>query len=143
MLAFWGTAIFISILLLIFTDLKLLFALLTFTLATIPIALSVMSYQAHIQNAKAAFNNLSQNSKRFHMTFYEDADGFDCVNGKDFSHISWETIGNVREKERCFVFEKSGSFFIIPKTAFRSQPEIEFFEILIKANVNGKIRQIK
>ena len=142
MLAFWGTAIIISGLLLIFTNFNLVFVLITFTLAAIPAALTIMSYQAHLRAAKDLFRNLPQNSKTFHMTFYEDADGFDSVNGKNFSYISWDSIRTVRENERCFVFEKGGNYFIIPKSAFRSPPELDFFKNLVDTNVNNRIERI-
>jgi hypothetical protein len=137
---FWGTAVILSFLGLLFTNETLVFMLTTITFSSIPIYLVLTNYQSYMRDAKKAFRQLSESQRQIHLTFQSDSDGFDCMTGKDFSHISWESINSVIENQDFFIFEMSGNHFSIPKIALRNDAETDLLRTLISSNIGNNAK---
>jgi uncharacterized membrane protein (Fun14 family) len=138
--AFWGTGLVICLIALYFMSSKLFPFLMLFVIAAILISLIVMNYQSYIKISKQNFANLSESERIVQLTFQQGADGFDCVNGKSFGHISWESIKEVTEFDDYFVFGRAGNMFYVPKTAFRNESEINFLRILLSAHLGQNVK---
>jgi hypothetical protein len=137
---FWGIAVVLSLLGLFFTNEKLVFTLTTITFSAIPTYIALSSYQNYMNQAKKAFEQLSDNQKRIHLTFQSNSEGFECMSGKNFSHISWESIKDVNENEDHFIFGMAGNFFLIPKIALRNDDQINLLRKLILSNLGEKAK---
>jgi hypothetical protein len=137
---FWGIAVVLSLLGLLFTSEKLVFTLTTITFSAIPTYIALSSYQSYMNQAKKAFEQLLDNQKRIHLTFQPNSDGFECISGKSFSHISWESIKDVNENEDYFIFGMAGNFFLIPKISIRNDDQIIFLRKLISSNIGKKAK---
>ena len=109
MLAFWGVAFLGSLLVLYFYEDKFFGALITFVFFSVPFSLTLVSYQNFMKAAKQNFSTLSEEEKIVHLSFQRNSDGFDSRNGKNFSHIAWESIKGVTELEDFFVFARAGN----------------------------------
>jgi len=139
-MAFWGTALFICLIALYFMSSKVFPFLMLFVIAAILVSSVVMNYQSYTKTAKQNFANLSESERFVRLTFQQDSDGFDCTNGKSFSHISWESIKEVTEFDDYFVFGRAGNMFYIPKTAFTNESEINFLRVLLSAHLGQNVK---
>lgn len=139
-LAFWGTGLVICLIALYFMSSKLFPFLMLFVISAILISLIVMNYQSFIKTSNQSFADLSKSERVVRLTFQQDADGFDCVNGKNFGHISWESIKDVTEYDDYFVFGRAGNMFYVPKTAFRNESEMNFLRVLLSANLGQNVK---
>ena len=133
--AFFGTLCFLSVLLAFVTDAKMFFLLFALAMAAIPVTSFVMDYQNFLRHTKIAFKNLTGDEKKIHFTFQEDADGFDSISGKNFSHTSWDSVLKVLDRKDHLVFIKASGYFVIPNSAFRRVEEFVFLEHLVETNV--------
>lgn len=141
--AFFGTACLLSVLLSFIFDEKIFFLLFALAMAAIPITSFVLDYQNLVRHTKTSFKNMRDDEKTVHFTFREDADGFDSISGKNFSHLSWDSIVNVLDRAEHLIFIKKSGYFVIPKSAFRSVEEFAFLEYLVKTNVKASDRLLK
>lgn len=98
------------------------------------------NYRGFMSQAKKIFYSLQESHKSVSLIFNSESDGFESINGKNFSHTSYDSIKKVEEKDVYFIFQmKVGTMFYIPKTAFDSDEKINFFRSLLKQNVENKI----
>ena len=81
--------------------------------------------------------DLSDSEKNIHYIFQENGDGFDIVRGKNFGHVSWDSVRKVKERPRYyqFVLNKYESL-IIPKRFFLNGSD----EALIKQIIVSQVR---
>ena len=140
---FFGVGILFSLFLLFALNDKTYGALLTFIFVSVPIITSGFGYHNFMKIAKQNFSTLSDEEKLVHITFQSGADGFDAKNGKNFSHTAWNSIKSVTELDDCFVFNRFGTVFYIPKSAFRDDSEIGFLRFLVSVNVNKNVKLMK
>lgn len=143
-LAFWGTGIVVGTLATILlpkTRGELIVALLLRGFLIIFVLyLNYFSYQNYMRQAKKIFYGLNEAQKSVSLIFNPDSDGFETVNGKNFSHIAWESVKSVEEKNLYFIFQHNqGTMFYIPKTVFGDDARMDFFRTLLKTNVGNKI----
>lgn len=143
-LVFWGTGIFLGILATILlprTRNELIVALLLLGFLIIFVLYSIYaSYQSFMRQGKKIFAGLGETQKSVSLIFNPESDGFESINGKNFSHTAWETIKSADEKNLYFLFHLStGAMFYIPKTAFGSEARTDFFRSLLKTNLGDKI----
>ena len=140
LLALWGTGILGCLLAFYFFDQSAIFGLITIFFVTIPLLALIINYQTYMKAARQNFSSLSDEERIVHLTFQTGTDGFDSRNGKNFSHVAWESIKEVREFDDCFVFNRAGHGFYIPKSAFRDDSEIGFLRFLVSVNVNKNVK---
>ena len=143
-LMFWGTGILLAILAAIFlpqTPGELIIALSVLGLLIIFVLYSIYSsYYNFMKQAKNIFQEQKESQKSVSLIFNPDSDGFESINGKNFSHTAWDSIKSVAEKNQYFIFQmSSGAMFYIPKTAFGNEARTDFFRALLKANLGDKI----
>lgn len=117
--------------------------LLAISYFSIPALIIFVNYFQFTKAAKDNFASLSDDEKSVQITFQREGNGFDTVNGKNFSHTAWESIKGVDEFDDCFVFKRAGNMFYIPKKAFRDETEIGFLRFLIRANVNQEVKLLE
>jgi len=139
-LAFWGTAILLSLGALYFLDEKFFGALMTAVFLLIPLFILYSNYQNYTKTARQIFLEMSDEEKIVHITFINGADGFDSRNGQNTSHTAWKSVKGVQEFDEHFVFTRLGSHFYIPKSAFRDNSEIGFLRYLITTNVEKNVK---
>jgi YcxB-like protein len=142
-LAFWGTGILLGIIATIFlprTRNELIVALLLLGFLIVFVLYSIYAgYQNFMKRAKKIFDGLKESHKSVSLIFNPDSDGFESINGKNFSHIAWESVKSVKEKNQYFIFQMSaGAMFYIPKTAFGNEARTDFFRALLKTNLGDK-----
>jgi uncharacterized membrane protein YraQ (UPF0718 family) len=143
-LAFWGTGILLGILAAILlprTRNELLVALIVLGFLIIFVLYSIYSsYQNFMRQAKKIFAGLNETQKSVSLIFNSDSDGFESINGKNFSHTAWDSIKSVDEKTLYFIFRlSSGAMFYVPKTAFGGETRMDFFRALLETNLGEKI----
>jgi YcxB-like protein len=143
LLTFWGVTILLSVFILFFLKDKYFGVLLTLVFVSIPPLLIFFGYRNFMKTARKNFSSLNDNEKVVHLTFQNGADGFDSRNEKNFSHLAWESIKGVEEFDDCFVFNRSGNVFCIPKSAFCDDSEIGFLRFLVSVNVNKNVKLMK
>src|SRR5215212_5746417 len=89
-LVFWGTAILLSIIMTVFlseTRGGLIFALSILAFLIIFVLYSIYaSYSNFMKHAKKIFYGLKESQKSVSLIFNPDSDGFESINGKNFSH---------------------------------------------------------
>ncbi|MEP6901935.1 MAG: YcxB family protein [Actinomycetota bacterium] len=142
-ISFWGVTILLALLIFFLFSDKFIGFLLLFVFSSIPLFMIIFGYQNFMKTAKQNFSTLSDKEKIVHLTFQNGADGFDSRNGKSFSHTAWESIKSVTELNDCFVFNRMGSVFYVPKSAFRNDSEIGFLRFLVSVNVNKNVKLMK
>ena len=140
LISFWGIAILLSMFIFFLLRDKFIDLLLFLVFSLIPFLLLLFNYQNFMKSARQNFSSLSEDEKIVHLTFTNGADGFDSKNGKSFSHTSWESIKGVTEMDDCFVFNRMGNVFYVPKSAFRDESEIGFLRFLVSVNVNRNVK---
>ena len=143
--AFWGTGILLAIIVTIFlprTPGELIIAFSVLSLLIIFVLYSIYaSYYNFMKHAKKIFYGLKESQKSVSLIFNPGSDGFETINGKNFSHIAWESVKSVSEKNQYFIFEMStGTMFYIPKTALGNESRTDFFRALLKTNLGDKIK---
>ncbi len=143
LVTFWGVAIIVSLLLTFFLEDKFIGTLFSIIFISVPLLIIGFGYQNFMKAAKSNFSTLSEEEKLVHLTFQNGADGFDAKNGKNFSHTAWSSIKSVTELDDCFVFNRMGSVFYVPKSAFRDDSEIGFLRFLVSVNVNKNVKLMK
>jgi hypothetical protein len=142
-IAFWGTAILLSLVLLSVFKGETFFIFLTFTFIAIPTFIILQNYRGYISHGRQILALIPQNERQVILTFSQDDDGFDCIFGKNFSHIAWESIQSVNEKEDFFVFKLVTSYLYIPKTAFRNESESNFLRQIISINIGKNVKLLE
>lgn len=90
------------------------------------------SYRKYIKD-------LSDSEKNILYLFHENRDGFDLVRGKDFAHISWESVRKAIERPRYFrfVFNRHDSI-IIPKKFLSRGADERLLREIIAARVGNR-----
>lgn len=141
-LTFWGTAILLALGLFIFLD-KLFGGLLLVVAALVPLFQLYANYQSFTKTARQTYKQMSDDERRVSVRFVNGADGFDSQNGKNINHTAWESIKGVQEFDEYFVFNRLGSYFYIPKSAFRDRSEIGFLRYLINTNVAKNVKLLE
>ena len=80
--------------------------------------------------------DLSDSEKNIHYIFQELSDGFNIVRGKNFGHVSWESVRKVKERPRYFQFVLNKYESIIVPKRFFSDPSDE---ILVKQIIVSQV----
>jgi YcxB-like protein len=92
------------------------------------------SYRKHIAN-------LSESEKKLHYMFPENGDGIEIVNGKNFSHVAWESVRGVRERPRYFRLALNGSeSIIIPKRFFSQSSDAKLLREILRFHFGSKAK---
>lgn len=140
---FWGSAAVICFsLAFIFRDWvreTLILAGIGVIMLLIPIVMTIFSYHQYITYCKKTVADFSGQEKSVHFTFKTDSDGFECISGNDYSFISWNSVSSISEEKDYFVFERKGQPFLIPKSAFYGEEQLNFFRRLA-ANKLGEAK---
>jgi hypothetical protein len=142
-LAFWGVAVLLSIGIFYFLDEKFIGAMMTTIFVLIPLFMIYSNYQSFTKQARRTYREMTEAEKTVHVTFINGADGFDSRNGKNLSHTAWESVKGVQEFDEYFVFNRLGSYFYLPKSAFRDNSEIGFLRYLINTNVEKNVKLLE
>jgi hypothetical protein len=142
-LAFWGVAVLLSLCIFYFLDEKFIGAMLSAIFVLIPVFMIYSNYQSFTKTARQTYHQMSDEEKIVHITFINGADGFDSRNGKNLSHTAWESIKGVQEFDEYFVFNRLGSHFYVPKSAFRDNSEIGFVRYLVSTNVEKNVKLLE
>ncbi|HEX8738495.1 MAG TPA: hypothetical protein VF721_24400, partial [Pyrinomonadaceae bacterium] len=125
-LAFWGTIIFIGLLAMFYYRQSAReFVFFSLVVGIIVAILSYIYYTSYQQNLREARDFNAINGKRVRLVFKADADGFDFIHGKNFSHIAWESVTFYEESAEFIILGYSSGFYI-PRSAFQSEDEINF-----------------
>lgn len=92
------------------------------------------SYRKYIRD-------LSESEKQIHYRFPENGDGFDIVNGNNFSHVAWENVRKVVERPRYFSFAMNKyDSIIIPKRFFPNSADEELMKGIIVSHIGNKAK---
>ncbi|HEY0049132.1 MAG TPA: YcxB family protein [Pyrinomonadaceae bacterium] len=131
-LAFWGTIIFIGLLAMIYYRQSAReFVFFSLVVGIVVAVLSYIYYSSYSQSMRETRELNSVAGKNVRLVFKSDADGFDYINGKNFSHIAWDSVSFYEESGEFIILGYSGGFYI-PKSAFRSDAEISFLKSLVQ-----------
>jgi hypothetical protein len=106
----------------------------------LPILSTIFNYHHYMTYCKKILAGLSATDKNVHFTFKTGGDGFECMNGKDFSFTSWSSISTVSEEKDYFILLRRGQPILIPKSAFRGEEQLIFFRALIVENLAGEAK---
>lgn len=143
-LVFWGTAIATSLL---FTflfrnsvNLSVFLLLVSAVLFTLPILIWYFSYQNFMRVSRKYVRSLSNEEKSFTLTFDFNGEGFECLQGKNYSFIAWDSIVSASEKPSHFVLVRQMHPFLISRTDFESQSQIEAFRLLLATKLGSKVK---
>ncbi|MDQ3801369.1 MAG: YcxB family protein [Acidobacteriota bacterium] len=144
-LAFWGTAILLGFLGAIFLLESYSVRMIAFTVLGFLIIFMIYSiyssYRQFMDMAKKIYRELDESHKSVSLIFNSGSDGFESINGKNFSHTSWDSVKSVDEKNRYFIFQlAAGTMFYIPKTAFGNETRLDFFRSMLKSNLGDKTK---
>lgn len=143
-LIFWGTAIAVSLLFAFLfrnsVNVFIFFLLGATILFIIPILISFYSYQSYISIGRRYLRKLSDEEKFFTMTFNLDNDGFECLNGRNYSYISWISIESARETQKHFILIRQIHTFLMSKDIFQNKSQIEFFRVLLSTKLGSKVK---
>jgi hypothetical protein len=104
------------------------------------VALAGQLLRAHAAYRKY-LADLTDTEKQVSYIFREQADGFDIVNGKNFGHLSWDTVRQVIERSRYFrlVLNRYESL-IVSKKFLRSQNDMLLMRHIIRSHVGDRAR---
>jgi hypothetical protein len=145
-LAFWGTGILLAALaaalLLPQTSggRRMAFFILGFLIIFVMYSI-YSSYRQFMNHAKKIYRELNESHKSVSLIFNSGGDGFESINGKNFSHTAWDSVKSVDEKDGYFIFQLvAGTMFYIPKTAFGSEARMDFFRSVLKTNLGDKTK---
>lgn len=140
-LAFWGTGFLCSLLLLFLLKGGAFFMFLSLTFAAVPTWILIQNYRVYNAEARRQIAELAASNKNIHLAFSTESDGFDCVSGGDYSHISWKTVKSIDERKEYFIFHlKGSSSFLLPKYAFRHDTEADFFRSLVAVKTGVEVK---
>ena len=139
-LAFWGVAVALSLVLLLLFDSPYLGGFMTLFAAGVPALFIFFNYQNYMKAARDSYASLAGEDKIVHLTFRLGDDGFDSRNGKNFGHTAWKSISAVEEFADSFVFTRAGHHYYIPKSAFRSAADVGFLRFLISTNIEKNVK---
>ncbi len=143
LITFWGVGIILSLFMLFAFNDKLFGVMMASIFILMPLITIVFGYLNFMKAAKQNFSSLSVDEKHVQITFQTGSDGFDSRNGRNSSHTAWSSIKSVTEMDDCFVFNRLGSVFMVPKNAFRDDSEIGLLRFLISVNVNKNVKLMK
>lgn len=96
------------------------------------------TYLNFIKNARKMFAKMNDAQKNIHFIIQENSDGIEIISGKDFSHLAWDSIHKIAEKENSFILELLSGKFPIPKSSFNSENEVVFFKNLCNLKLPGQ-----
>ena len=83
--------------------------------------------------------DLTDAEKKVSYIFREQADGFEIVSGKNFTHLSWDTVRAVNERSRYFRFVLNRyQSLIVSKKFLRSQDEALLMREIIRSHVGDR-----
>jgi hypothetical protein len=139
-LAFWGVAALFSLFVVFFFGEAFIGLLLAGIFVSIPLLTLYFNYQNFTKTARQTYREMSDEERTVRIKFINGADGFDSRNGKNLSHTAWESVKGVQEFDEYFVFNRLGSYFYIPKSAFRDNSEVGFLRYLITTNVEKNVK---
>jgi hypothetical protein len=142
-LAFWGVAVLFSLFIVFFLGEAFIGLLLAGIFVSIPLLTLYFNYQNFTKTARQTYREMSDEEKIVRIKFINGADGFDSRNGKNLSHTAWESVKGVQELDEYFVFNRLGSYFYIPKSAFRDNTEVGFLRYLITTNVDKNVKLLE
>lgn len=141
---FWGTlavgALLVGIL---FRDnfLGLFFLFLSFLAVAIPVSVIIFSYQSFMTASRKYVDSLSETDRHYNLIIKPDGNGIECLDGENFSFISWNSIRNVFEREQYFSLEFRANPFLIMKREFADESDIRLFRKTLadKLGANAKL----
>jgi len=85
--------------------------------------------------------DLSDSEKNVLYIFHEHGDGFEMINGKNFGHLSWETVRAVVERSRYFRFVLNRyESLIISKKFLYTQSDTVLMREIIRSHIGTKAR---
>jgi hypothetical protein len=131
-LAFWGTIIFIGAVAIFYyrhwAREVVFFSLLVGIILAILSYIYFSSYRNFITETRK-MDSIAGN--RVRLVFSSNSDGFDFIQGKNFSHIAWESVTFYEEYNEYIILGYSNGFYI-PKTAFQNESELSFLKSLVQ-----------
>ena len=85
--------------------------------------------------------DLSDSEKNVQYIFHEQGDGFEIVNGKNFGHLSWETVRAVVERARYFRFVLNRyESLIISKKFLLTKSDTVLMRKIIRSHMGARAR---
>ena len=85
--------------------------------------------------------DLSDSEKTVLYIFSEQGDGFDIINGKNFGHLSWESVRTVVERSRYFRFVLNRyDTLIISKRFFPGDSDVFLLRDIIRSHLGSNAR---
>lgn len=142
-LAFWGLAFALFLAAFFIPGQNFFFGALAMIFLGIPATSAYLSCDSFMKEAGKAIAGYERLGNDMHLTFHSGSDGFDCIIGKDFSHISWDSISKVKEKNGYFQFEAACGNFLIPGSAFKEGFHIEFMRMLLSEKLGSRAGLVK
>lgn len=109
-------------------------------LTIIPVLMYVFSYQSFMAIGRRYLKSLTEEEKYFTMTFNIENDGFECINGRNYSYIAWSSIDGATETAKQFVLVRQINSILLTKDLFKSQSQINFFRFLLKNKLENKVK---
>lgn len=110
---------------------------------SLPFYMIYWSYQSFMKSARNAFFAMTDEERLIEITFINGAQGFNSQNDQNTGYTAWKSIKGVRETKDCFIFNRLGGIFYVPKSAFRDNSEIGFLRYLISTNVAQNVRMLE
>lgn len=87
---------------------------------------------------------LSDSEKNIHYIFQENADGFDIVRGKNFGHVAWDSVREVKERPRYFQFVMNKyESIIISKRFFTHRTDEDLMRQIIVSQVGNRSKLMR
>lgn len=115
------------------------FVIASFFLIFIPALMYLSNYREFMHSVRIYISELSDDEKNFSMIFKPNSDGFDLVNGKNFSHISWSSVKNVSEKDEYFIMHFRSQPFILSKGNIKDANELNELRLILSSNLGNKV----
>lgn len=114
------------------------FVILASMLILIPALMYFFNYREYIKAISRYISELPENERHYSLIFTLDGDGFDCIYGKDFSHISWLSLKSAVEKKDFFSLLFRSQPLIISKKNFKNVANLQEFRTLLAAKLGNK-----
>ncbi|HQU83028.1 MAG TPA: YcxB family protein [Pyrinomonadaceae bacterium] len=116
------------------------FVIASFFLIFIPALMYAVNYREFMRTVNRYISGLSDAERNFSMIFKPNSDGFDLVNGKNFSHISWSSVKSVSEKDNYFIMDFRSQPFILSKSGIKNESDLNELRLILSSNLGSKVK---
>ena len=119
------------------------FFFLSLLIAATPVLMTFFNYRSFLRASRRYVDSLPETDRHYNIIIRPDGKGIECMQGENFSFISWNSIRNVSEGKKYFSLLYQATPFLIMKDDFQNETDLRHFRGIIAEKLGAKAKLLR